>query len=144
MKRFLYRCVITLHPRAFRERFGDEMLSVFDEATHAGWMAFFVDGVGSLARQWLLRSGLWKLALGATVSGLLLGMLLGGEARWERQQATRALAAQKTPTPLDEAQFRRDTAAAIAMLARFRLIETRKTGPSKKENSSAGGGREAN
>jgi hypothetical protein len=127
MKRFLYRCVIALHPRAFRERFGDEMLSVFDEATHAQAAAFFMDGVGSLARRWLLRSGLWKLAIGATASGLLLGMLLGGEARWERQQAMRALAAEKTPVPLDEAQFHQDTAAAIAMLASFREGDKRKS-----------------
>jgi hypothetical protein len=128
MKRLLYRCVIALHPRAFRERFGDEMLSVFDEATHAGSTAFFLDGAGSLARQWLLRSGLWKLALGATVSALLLGALLGTESRWEwQQQTTRALAAERARVPLDEGQFRRDTAAAIAMLARFNQGAKRKS-----------------
>jgi len=34
--RSFYRLVLKLHPAAFRERFGDEMLCIFDEAA-IGW-----------------------------------------------------------------------------------------------------------
>ena len=72
MRRFLYRALIALHPPRFRERFGDEMLCVFDEAGPERTARLFADGVLSLARQWLLRSNLWKMAAGATISSLLL------------------------------------------------------------------------
>jgi hypothetical protein len=60
MLRPLYRCLLRLHPPGFRRRFGDEMLSIFDQA--AGKAAAFkllADGLLSLARQWGLRPEFW-------------------------------------------------------------------------------------
>lgn len=54
MIRFIYICLLRLHPRQFRQRFGDEMLWIFDQA--AGSRARLVtDAVVSLWRQWALR-----------------------------------------------------------------------------------------
>jgi hypothetical protein len=57
---FLYRCVLRLHPPTFRARFADEMLSIFDHAsgTQAS-LRLLLDGLLSLARQWILRSEFW-------------------------------------------------------------------------------------
>jgi Peptidase family S41/N-terminal domain of Peptidase_S41 in eukaryotic IRBP len=56
----LYRCVLRLHPPGFRQRFAEEMLSIFD---HAGGEAaasrLLLDGLLSLARQWALRPEFW-------------------------------------------------------------------------------------
>jgi len=71
MKRFLYRALIALHPPHFRERFGDEMMCAFDESAGKRDAKLFADAFVSLARQWLVRSGLWKLASGAVVSSLI-------------------------------------------------------------------------
>jgi hypothetical protein len=68
MMRFIYRLLLQLHPVRFRRRFAEEMLLIFDEAPKKTWLV--VDGVGSMARQWLLRSGLWKWLL-AGLGGLL-------------------------------------------------------------------------
>jgi hypothetical protein len=127
MNRALYRCLISLHPRAFRERFGDEMLCVFDEATHTGATPFVADAFASLARQWLFRSGIWKMAVGAAFSAIFLCSWAYSEASWEKVQAVRAAAMIKPAPPLDRAQFNRDTAAAIAMLARFRETGKKKS-----------------
>lgn len=56
MLRYLYRCAVRLHPDGFRKRFGDEMLSIFDQ--QKGRRAAFglvLDSVVSLLRQWTLR-----------------------------------------------------------------------------------------
>jgi len=66
MLRPLYRCVLRLHPPAFRERFADEMLSIFDHCLgrpglgglglgRPTALSLFADGLLSLARQWTLR-----------------------------------------------------------------------------------------
>ncbi len=56
MLRHLYRCVVSLHPAAFRKRFADEMLSIFDEtAGKRTSLRLLVDGLVSLTRQWILR-----------------------------------------------------------------------------------------
>jgi len=63
MLRYLYRVTIRLHPPAFRERFGDEMLSIF-ELTE-GKMARFTllcDCLVSSLRQWFIRPDLWTEA----------------------------------------------------------------------------------
>ncbi len=54
MIRFLYICLLRLHPRPFRQRFAREMLWIFDQAveSHA---RLLVDAVLSLWRQWALR-----------------------------------------------------------------------------------------
>ena len=61
MLRRIYRCVLRLHPPAFRSRFGDEILSIFDQAK--GKLSGFhllMDGMLSLVRQWTLRPEFWR------------------------------------------------------------------------------------
>ncbi len=53
MTRRVYILLLRLHPRAFRQRFGDEMLGIFDEC--AGKGSLLADGFLSLFRQWTLR-----------------------------------------------------------------------------------------
>ena len=61
MVRGLYRCLVWLHPAAFRLRFEEEMLWIFDEAADAwGTASLLRDASISLLRQWLIRSQLWK------------------------------------------------------------------------------------
>src|ERR1700682_1397856 len=70
--RMAYRSVVRLHPRVFREQFGDEMTWIFEEAagTH-GTLRLWVDGVISLMRQWVLRPRPSRvvLAKAASVAG---------------------------------------------------------------------------
>lgn len=56
MLRSLYIQLLRLHPAPFRQRYGDEMLSIYDEAARSGrpW-PLFGDACVSLGRQWLLR-----------------------------------------------------------------------------------------
>lgn len=63
-----------MHPPAFRKRFCDEMLSIFDEGG-VDRFAFhiLVDGVISLARQWLLRTNCWKILI--AICGAFLQVL---------------------------------------------------------------------
>jgi hypothetical protein len=75
--RTCYRCLLWLHPPVFRREFAGEMLWIFDESARTeGAMALFFDGVGSLARQWLLRSGWWKIALALSLA--VLQVVFGG------------------------------------------------------------------
>ncbi len=61
MIRVFYALLIRLHPLAFRERFAQEMLSIFDEAENVwGDGLLLRDAIVSLLRQWLIRSDLWK------------------------------------------------------------------------------------
>lgn len=61
MLRFLYRCVLRLHPPGFRARFADEMLSIFDQtAEDLAAFKLLGDGFASLARQWALRPEFWR------------------------------------------------------------------------------------
>ncbi|HTS38522.1 MAG TPA: hypothetical protein VMH04_22800 [Candidatus Solibacter sp.] len=60
MLRLLYRTQLALHPPAFRKRFADEMLSIFDRPGE--WSAklqLLADGFLSLVRQWALRPEFW-------------------------------------------------------------------------------------
>jgi len=78
MNRCLYRCLVWLHPLAFRQQFEVEMLGIFDEAAAECVGPFFADGIVSLARQWLIREGAWKVAV-AVIGGLLhISLVLGG------------------------------------------------------------------
>lgn len=62
--RAVYWLLLWLHPRSFRERFAEEMLWIFDEMKTPDGKAFlFCDGLNSVARQWVVRSGMWKVAL---------------------------------------------------------------------------------
>ena len=77
MTRIVYRALLRLHPPAFRRQFADEMLWIFDEAPGTQAVApLLLDALFSLARQWLLRSGAWKLA--AAGAGGLIQLVLGG------------------------------------------------------------------
>ena len=133
MRRFLYRALIALHPPRFRERFGDEMMCVFDEAGGDRTARLFADGVLSLARQWLLRSNLWKMAAGATISALLLcawgyAFTQGTHTSLERELQVMAgnPAFYRAPDSLDENEFEREAAQAVAILAGIRKTEEQK------------------
>jgi hypothetical protein len=77
MIRTCYRCLLWLHPPVFRREFAGEMLWIFDQAAESqGALALFSDGLGSLARQWLLRTGWWKIALALSLA--MLEVTLGG------------------------------------------------------------------
>ena len=76
MTRTLYRWLIGFHPPAFRLRFEQELLWIFDESNDASGAApLLYDAVFSLLRQWLMRSGMWKWVVGgiAGVGYLLIG-----------------------------------------------------------------------
>jgi len=68
VSRFLYRCLLRLHPEAFRREFADEMLWIFDELTARKSSApLVVDAAASLARQWILGMPWRKRPLAETV-----------------------------------------------------------------------------
>jgi hypothetical protein len=69
--RTCYRCLLLLHPPAFRRQFAGEMLWIFDQSN--GGFALFADGVNSLVRQWLLRSGWWKIAIALALAFFQVG-----------------------------------------------------------------------
>lgn len=63
MLRSLYRCALRLHPRAFRQHFGDEMLSIFDLVNgRLAAVKLLMDALVSLSRQWMLRPEFWHEA----------------------------------------------------------------------------------
>jgi hypothetical protein len=81
MTRLAYLVLVRLHPREFRKRFGEEMVWIFeqDNAVRAR-LPLFSDAALSLARQWLMRSGAWKIAvamLGGFVSIAAVLMIIG-------------------------------------------------------------------
>jgi hypothetical protein len=61
MLRRIYRCVLRLHPPAFRVRFGNEILSIFDQAKgKLSGFQLLTDSMLSLIRQWTLRPEFWS------------------------------------------------------------------------------------
>jgi hypothetical protein len=61
MLRRIYRCVLRLHPPGFRIRFGDEILSIFDQAKGRLYgFRLLMDSMLSLVRQWTLRPQFWS------------------------------------------------------------------------------------
>jgi hypothetical protein len=62
MIRCLYRALLSLHPPAFQEQFGEEMLWIFDETRAGGAMELLSDGFLSLLRQWFVGYEVWKVA----------------------------------------------------------------------------------
>lgn len=88
MTRTLYRCLVCLHPPAFRARFKEELLWIFDESSEAsGAMPLLHDGTISLLRQWFMRSGLWTWVLGGIAGAVPLliafGSFLFDWPRWQ-------------------------------------------------------------
>jgi hypothetical protein len=73
-----YRWLVRVHPRQFRERFGAEMLCVYDEAGLGERPMLFVDSAISLVRQWVVRSRYW--IAGAAVAGAVLQFVIAGTA----------------------------------------------------------------
>lgn len=56
MLRSLYRLMLRAHPPYFRQRFADEMLSIFDHAGNKlSAIGLLADAMISLARQWVFR-----------------------------------------------------------------------------------------
>jgi hypothetical protein len=77
MIRACYRGLLWLHPPLFRRQFAVEMLWIFDQAAESqGALTLLRDGLASLVRQWLLRSGWWKIA--AALALALLEIVFGG------------------------------------------------------------------
>jgi hypothetical protein len=77
MTRAIYRSLLRLHPPSFRRQFSAEMLWIFDEASASeGALALLLDLMLSVARQWLMRSGAWKIAL--ALIGASFQMMAGG------------------------------------------------------------------
>jgi hypothetical protein len=71
MTRTLYHWLICLHPPAFRLRFEEELVWIFDESSEAsGTASLLCDAAISLLRQWVMRSGMWKWALGGIAGAL--------------------------------------------------------------------------
>jgi hypothetical protein len=71
MSRALYRMLLRLHPAEFRERFAEEMQWIFEEAAGKWGITSLVTDAGlSLARQWLIRSDLWKWLV-AGIAGMV-------------------------------------------------------------------------
>jgi hypothetical protein len=66
MGRLLYLALLRLHPRPFRERFGEEMIGIFDEEQRRSTrIALLLDAVVSVTRQWTYRPARRKPALSA-------------------------------------------------------------------------------
>jgi hypothetical protein len=60
MLQTIYKRLIRLHPRFFRDRFGEEMMAIFDEArTPFAKIRLIGDLTISLMRQWILRPQFW-------------------------------------------------------------------------------------
>jgi hypothetical protein len=78
MTRTFYRWLVCLHPPAFRLRFQQELLWIFDESHDAlGTGPLLYDVVISLMRQWLMRSGMWKWVAGAIAGVVYLLIAFG-------------------------------------------------------------------
>lgn len=84
MIRGLYRCLLQLHPSAFRLQFAEEMLWIFDEAGDAwGTAPLFRDASVSLLRPWLIRSELWQWVVAWIAGGVLLILVFGSFSPWD-------------------------------------------------------------
>lgn len=69
MTRHLYSVLLRIHPRAFRERFADEMLCIFDEILlNTERASLLYDALRSLTVQWLFRSNLWIFAIASLIA----------------------------------------------------------------------------
>lgn len=79
MIRALYCGLLWLHPSSFQQRFGEELLWIFDIRPVSGSsVSLLLDGLISLFRQWLFRSDLWKFGIGVLMNLILGHRLLFG------------------------------------------------------------------
>jgi hypothetical protein len=68
MLRLFYRWLLRFHPARFRERFAEEMLSIFDHVEgRAATAELMADAFISLVRQWTMRSEYWEEKVSASV-----------------------------------------------------------------------------
>lgn len=68
MLRLFYRWLLRFHPERFRERFAEEMLSIFDHVEgRAATAELVADAFISLVRQWTIRSEYWEEKVSASV-----------------------------------------------------------------------------
>ena len=74
--RTLFRLLLWLHPAEFRERFGDEILCIFDEAS-GSWSSVFLigDTFLSLLRRWPRQPQPWQWA--AAMLGGFISLFFG-------------------------------------------------------------------
>lgn len=74
MIRWLYARLLRLHPARFHQRYGEEMLWIFDQAAAQGRTgSLFADAVLSLWRQWTRRPEFWhqpEIARRAALDGV--------------------------------------------------------------------------
>ena len=76
--RTLYRCLLWLHPMAFRTEFAGEMLWIFDETRATeGTPRLLWDATVSLFRQRLLRSTYWRIPVALGVAFLQVSFVMG-------------------------------------------------------------------
>ena len=112
MTRTLYRSLLWLHPPAFRREFAGEMLWIFDESTASeGPARLLLDGLASLARQWMIRCGAWKVFAG--MLGALAQILA-----WRLSVTRASLPHAPCPANLDyyDLEFSRALALLILLL----------------------------
>jgi hypothetical protein len=108
--RACYRCLLWLHPPVFRREFAGEMLWIFDQASgRLGAGALFLDGAGSLARQWLLRTGWWRIALALALAAFQVTVGGFGMVLFGRRNIVQAAS---DPTVVSIAEFSRHGAIA--------------------------------
>jgi len=75
MMRLLYQWLLWLHPPRFRREFAGEMLWIFESSADSeGTARLLSDAVASLARQWFLRSGSWKIGVALAGAALQVGL----------------------------------------------------------------------
>jgi hypothetical protein len=83
MTRRVYILLLRLHPRAFRHRFGDEMLGIFDQSAERA--SLWADGLVSLFRQWTLRRR--EIAFSPTVTADCVPLFYSAEPEAPRLSA---------------------------------------------------------
>jgi hypothetical protein len=88
----LYKLLIRLHPKVFRQRFGSEMLCTFDEARQTeGATRLITDGVFSMLRQWIVSSRAEQSALRVPENAAQLFASLTPAGRYFELQVSRLI-----------------------------------------------------